>query len=114
MSDGETIDVGYVHVLTEHGGPCVPTCPHPEHTALWPDGRESWHDGDIAARRLADDEDDDVWLVIRPMLFTLRVGVMSAGNAGIEFWCYPDLRTAIRAWLLYPDMPPGFTRHHER
>ena len=26
-----TIDVGYVHVLTEHGGPCVGNCPHPEH-----------------------------------------------------------------------------------
>lgn len=29
--DARTIDVGYVHVLTEPGGPCVPTCPHPDH-----------------------------------------------------------------------------------
>lgn len=28
---GETWDVGYVHVLTETGGPCVDNCPHPDH-----------------------------------------------------------------------------------
>ena len=27
-----TIDVGYVHVLTEPGGPCEDTCPHPDHS----------------------------------------------------------------------------------
>ena len=26
-----TVDIGHVHVLTEHGGPCVATCPHPDH-----------------------------------------------------------------------------------
>lgn len=29
--DGHTIDVGYVHVLTEPGGECVSNCPHPDH-----------------------------------------------------------------------------------
>jgi hypothetical protein len=28
-----TIDVGYVHVLTEPGGECQDTCPHPSHSA---------------------------------------------------------------------------------
>ena len=26
-----TVDVGYVHVLATPGGPCAPTCPHPDH-----------------------------------------------------------------------------------
>lgn len=29
--DAHTIDAGYVHVLTEPGGPCVDNCPHPSH-----------------------------------------------------------------------------------
>lgn len=33
MSD-ETIDVGYVHVLTEPNGTCVENCPHPRHREL--------------------------------------------------------------------------------
>lgn len=31
MSDGYTIDVGYVHVLTDEGGVCTDACPHPDH-----------------------------------------------------------------------------------
>lgn len=31
QKDGHTVDVGYVHVLTEEGGPCAPGCPHPDH-----------------------------------------------------------------------------------
>lgn len=26
-----TVDVGYVHTLTEVGGPCRADCPHPDH-----------------------------------------------------------------------------------
>lgn len=31
MTDGHTIDVGYVHVLEDVDGPCRPDCPHPDH-----------------------------------------------------------------------------------
>ena len=46
MTDDETIDLGYVHVLTEIGGPCVASCPHPDHETnsgkpqVWGDGCE--------------------------------------------------------------------------
>jgi hypothetical protein len=29
--DGHTVDVGHVHTPEFHGGPCRPTCPHPDH-----------------------------------------------------------------------------------
>ena len=38
--DGHTIDVGYVHVLTEPGGECVKNCPHPDHARPTPPGSE--------------------------------------------------------------------------
>jgi hypothetical protein len=30
-----TIDVGYVHVLTDWGPMCRPDCPHPDHLPDW-------------------------------------------------------------------------------
>ena len=31
--DGQTIDIGHVHVMHAHGAGCVPHCPHPDHRA---------------------------------------------------------------------------------
>jgi hypothetical protein len=29
-----TVDIGYVHTLTEAGGPCRADCPHPDHRQM--------------------------------------------------------------------------------
>lgn len=78
---------------------------------LWPDGRPSWCDpGDIAARRL----DGDEWLVIRPMIYSVRLAVMDEYSASIEHWCFPTATHATLAWVMYPDVPTGWSRWHRR
>lgn len=37
--DGHTIDVGYVHVLTDDRSECVTNCPHPDHRLPPNDGK---------------------------------------------------------------------------
>lgn len=63
---------------------------------LFPHGQQPWQDEDVAARRLPDSEDE--WLVIRPMLFSLRLAVMTEDNASVEHWCYTNLHDAFLSW----------------
>jgi hypothetical protein len=77
---------------------------------LFPDGIEPWFNGDIAARRLEGDE----WLVVRPMIYSFRVAVMSAGNASIEHWCYGSTAEALVCWVTYPEIVPNWKRHQRR
>lgn len=80
-------------------------------TDLFPDGKPPWIDeGDLAARYILNDE----WLVIRPMLFSLRLAVMTAYDASVEHWCFPTLPDALLAFTTYPYIPSGWTRHFQR
>jgi len=76
----------------------------------FPDGHEYWMEGDIAARKL----DGDEWLVIRPMILSLRLAVMTEGDASVEHWCFTTLADAFVAWCLYPQVPQVWTRHIDR
>lgn len=80
--------------------------------ALFPHGREPWQADDLAARRLPNSEDE--WLVIRPMLFSLRLAVMTEDNASVEHWCYTSFHDAFLSWCAYPNVLDGWTRHHTR
>lgn len=80
---------------------------------LFPHGREPWQAEDLAAaRRLPNSEDE--WLVIRPMLFSLRLAVMTEDNASVEHWCYTSFHDAFLSWCVYPNVLDGWTRHHTR
>lgn len=77
----------------------------------FPDGKPPWIDSnDQAARHLQGEE----WLVIRPMLFSQRLAVMTADNASVEHWCFHDVVDAYSAWTRYPDVPQNWTRHFKR
>lgn len=78
---------------------------------LWPNGRPDWcGKDDMAARKL----DGNEWLVLRPMLSSIRLGVMNEENASIEHWCFSSAVTAVIAWLRYPDVPEVWSRWHRR
>jgi len=76
----------------------------------FPDGREDWMEGDLAARPIKDGE----WIVVRQMIYSYRLAVMSAGDASIEHWCFSTLHEVFVAWCLYPRVPEGWTRHVAR
>lgn len=59
--DGYTIDVGYVHVLTEPGGPCEATCPHPDHRPTTPGLLDNYDPvpGLVARGVMSDEHDPD-------------------------------------------------------
>ena len=81
------------------------------HHDFFPDGKPDWVDeADLAARKLEGDE----WLVIRPMLFSLRLAVMTAGDASVEHWCYGTIGQALVAFIAYPHDVGGWTRHYDR
>ena len=79
---------------------------------LFPNGTEGWvgRQGFIAARQLEGDE----WLVLRPMIYSIRLAVCTEGNAAIEHWCFEDVPRALVAWVIYPQDVGGWTRHVDR
>jgi hypothetical protein len=79
-------------------------------TEYFPDGRELWMEGYIAARHIKGGE----WIVVRQMIFSDRLAVMSEGDADIEHWCFKSLAAVFVAWVLYPNVPGGWTRHLRR
>jgi len=74
----------------------------------FPEGKEAWMEGDLAARKT---KTEGEWLVVRQMIYSYRLAVMSEGDASIEHWCYSTLNEVFVAWCLYPRVPEGWTRH---
>lgn len=78
---------------------------------LFPNGQPDFlDDRDLAARHLNGDE----WLVIRPMITSMRLAVMTADDASVEHWCFNTPTQAVAAWSLYPHIPAWWTRHWHR
>ena len=77
----------------------------------FPEGREDWMQGDLAARKT---HTQGEWIVVRRMLYSYRLAVMSEHNASIEHWCFSTLHEVFVAWCLWPKVPEGWTRHFER
>ena len=80
--------------------------------ALFPDGTEPWmiEDRCLAGKLVGEDE----WLVIMPMMFSVRLAVANKGNASIEHWCYSSVTEALVAWALYPEVLTSWKRHQRR
>jgi hypothetical protein len=77
---------------------------------FFPDGKHPWMSGDIAAKKISDDE----WLVVRPMMYSVRLAVMNEGNASIEHWCYESVALALVGWVIYPAVVSNWKRHQRR
>lgn len=84
---------------------------------FFPHGTQPWINADfddpyrdLAARHLEGDE----WLVLRPMLTSVRLAVMTWASASVEHWCYRSIPEAMLAWWFYPQELAGWSRHVDR